>query len=281
MSQSRAHTTTEEPRRTRDRQSTVSAPARAPSHRLHRPHDGTLIRCACGEDDAPLGPEGLALLTRQMREALRRRDYPCVAAQQSFFREDYSVGIYDGFGQGACWRELRADLLSFLDDQRRTGSTLSTMWAVFPDAAERSEDRFEDDLWRELSFLSSVETRAEDWGDDERSDPTRQDFALRLGGHSLFVVGLHPQSSRKARRFPFTALVVNSFDQFAKLAAEGRYVPMVETNRARDRAFQGDVNPMALEHGEKWESIQFSGKSNRADWKCPFRFMTDAEKASR
>ena len=41
-------------------------------------------------------------------------------------------------------------------------------------------------------------------------------------------------------------------------------------NRKRDLAFQGSVNPMVEKYAEKWESVQFSGKNNPPEWKCPF-----------
>ena len=47
---------------------------------------------------------------------------------------------------------------------------------------------------------------------------------------------------------------------------------MIETIRRREIEFQGDVNPMVLQHNDIWESIQFSGKKNDDNWKCPFQF---------
>jgi uncharacterized protein len=101
---------------------------------------------------------------------------------------------------------------------------------------------------------------------------------LCLGGHAFFVVGVHPQSSRLARRFPFTGIVFNVFDQFEQLEREGRYARTSALSRKRDRALQGSANPMVVAHGDKWEGIQFSGKSNPETWKCPFRFVATADK---
>ena len=82
-------------------------------------------------------------------------------------------------------------------------------------------------------------------------------------------MGLHPRSSRLSRRFPYPAVVFNLYEQFEALGAA--YEPMVELIRRRDRRFQGSVNPTVERWADKWESIQFSGRENPPDWKCPFR----------
>jgi FPC/CPF motif-containing protein YcgG len=204
---------------------------------------------------------------------LNQKNYPCVAALQSFHKDDYQVGFYGELGEGSLWRDLRQDLLFFLSKQRQSNSTHLTFWAFFEERPEISEEGFEERMWKELSFLTSEETKDEDWG-QFTSDPEDKAFCLGLGGHRFFVVGLHPQSSRKARQFPVPALVFNVFDQFEALKEKGIYDSMVKTNRDRDVKFQGSVNPMALVHGDDWESIQFSGRANdQKKWKCPFSFM--------
>lgn len=206
-------------------------------------------------------------------DLLGQRHYPCVAALQSFHKSDYQVGFYGSLGTGGRWRDLRRDLLYFLSCQQASQSSLLTFWALFDESSPMDEDVFEQGLWRELSHLTSEETREQDWG-VFTSDPNDKSFCLGLGGHRFFVVGLHPEASRLARRFPVPALVFNVFDQFESLKAKGVYDSMVKTNRERDVKFQGEANPMALIHGDDWESIQFSGKSNDGrKWKCPFSFM--------
>ena len=227
----------------------------------------------------------------QIEAMLTQKNYPCVAALRSFFRQDYLVGFYDEFGTGNDWQALRADLLYFLERVKTTRSPYLTMWAIFPDTASTDEATFERAMWNELSHLTSLESRASDWGDagparseaegeslPEEMDPSSRSFSLRLGGEALFVVGLHPNASRRGRRFPFTAFVINAFSQFEKLEETGTYGRMVALNRARDEAFHGDANPMSVKHGDAWEAIQFSGRTNDDAWKCPFHFLAQANK---
>ncbi len=219
----------------------------------------------------------LPRITQEIGAVLGQKSYPCIAALRSFHRNDYVMGVYGGFGTGRDWSDLRTDLVWFLEEQRRSGSPYSTMWAIYPNAPVEDEDDFEDSMWSELSHLTSAEARDSDWR-GATSDPTSRDFSFRIEGSALFVVGLHPRASRIARRFPWTAMIFNAFDQFERIEAEGAYERMVATNRKRDHALQGDANPMCVAHGDAWETIQFSGRANSPDWQCPFRFMAESEK---
>lgn len=216
-----------------------------------------------------------------MKALVETRDYPCVAAVKSFALRDYVVGIYEGFGTGKHWRQLRSDLLHFISLFKASRSPYLTFWAVFDEASEAPEAGFDAALWRELSFLTAEEWKDADHDRRFSSDPLAENFGFSLGGEAFFVVGLHHRSSRLSRRFPVPALIFNLFSQFELLAKAGIYAPMVETNRRRDAKLQGSANPMAVQYGELWESIQFSGRENPPDWQCPFRFIRNADKPHR
>lgn len=244
------------------------------SDRLCRPQAGTLV--SIGDPEHEVSSEFLSHVDAQMRQ----RDYPCVAALRSFYRDEYLVGLYTSFGTTVSASDLRKDLVYFLSEVRRTDSEYLTMWAVFRDAEPTSEIEFENKMWSQLSSLTSIERRTEDWGPRATAaemDPTSPSFSFRIEGESMFVVGLHPNSSRRGRAFPFTALVFNAFSQFERIERQGGYERMVATNRARDTRFAGAPNPMCLAYGEKWEAIQFSGRANEPSWTCPFSWIHEQE----
>ena len=219
-------------------------------------------------------------INNEIRSLILQENYPCVAAIQSVVRNDYVIGTYGQFGTGSHWHKLHADLLKFLELQSSTQSRYMSFWAVFT-AQKQSPDNeidFEEKFWRELSLLSSEEERAVDWGKINSSDPNDPSFCLSLNGEKLFVVGLHPQSSRFARRFSRPAMVFNAFSQFETFEKEGTYAAMVKTIRQNDLKFQGSINPMVLAHGDAWESIQYSGRKNPDSWRCPFHFMKQKDK---
>lgn len=211
----------------------------------------------------------------EIKSLVMQPHYPCTAAIQAVVKGEIEIREYGGFGTGTSWRALREDLRAFLERQRRSGSRFLTFFAVFePQENPDDEEIFESKLWRELSCLAE---RA-DWPATEPQDPQDQAFCLHLDGEKIFVVGLHPRSSRQARVFSRPVLVFNAFSQFDLFKKDGTYDALVETTRRRDTKFQGSVNPMAKAFGEFWESIQFSGRNNDRKWKCPFAFLHGKDK---
>lgn len=213
----------------------------------------------------------------EIKLLLSQKNYPCVAALQSFHRNDYWLKTYSNFGKVYQRNKLRNNLLQYIEEQAKNGSNYFTFWAVFKDMDDLSEDEFEKLLWDELSSLSSVEDLNQDKDNRFSTNPEDKNFCFSIGGKAFFVVGLHPKSSRASRRFPWPTLIFNLFEQFDNLKSLNLYDPMVKLNRQRDIKFQGDVNPMAAKHDDTWETIQFSGKTNPPEWKCPFHFRSKTQ----
>jgi len=207
---------------------------------------------------------------KSMRDIISQKDYPCLPALQSFHQNDYLVGIYQGFETGLNSRELVQDLLYFRKKQKESGSPYASFWAVFPMAFVQNETDFENQLWKQLSYLSAVGNQNSQWDPQFSSDPENPRFCFSLHGEALFVVGVSPVSSRKGRRFPFPSFIFNYYDQFTDLAVAGKYDSIVSLNRQREMRFSGSLNPMVEKYGDHREAIQFSGKENAEDWKCPF-----------
>ncbi len=195
-----------------------------------------------------------------------RKDYPYVPAQQAFLKGEYLVGIYNDFGSGSSL--TLNDLLYFREKQKQSTSLFMSFFAVYLSPSPPDETVFEERMWQELSNLSDKDDAP--WDPTFSSDPDDKRFCFSLGGDAFFTVGMHPASSRKARRFSYPAIVFNLFDQFEELDRRGRYDRTVAVNRKRDVQFQGSLNPMVEKYADVWESIQFSGKENPPDWKCPF-----------
>ena len=108
-------------------------------------------------------------------------------------------------------------------------------------------------------------------------DPDDSHFSLSFGGEAFFIVGLHPNASRPARRFPHPTLVFNLHDQFERLRAEGKYEGMREKILVRDEALAGTRNPMLARHGEASEARQYSGRAVGDGWRCPFSYAGAGE----
>ena len=102
------------------------------------------------------------------------------------------------------------------------------------------------------------------------TDPDDPHFAVSFGGEAFFVVGLHPNASRPARRFDHAVMVFNLHDQFERLRAEGRYDGLRSVILKRDKVLAGSLNPMLAQHGEISAARQYSGRAVEDNWACPF-----------
>ena len=102
------------------------------------------------------------------------------------------------------------------------------------------------------------------------ADPESAQFSYSFGGRALFVVGLHPASSRMSRRFGWPALVFNPRSQFERLRAAGKFERLRDAVRDRDVALQGTPNPNLADFGEMSEARQYSGRATEPEWRCPF-----------
>ncbi len=111
------------------------------------------------------------------------------------------------------------------------------------------------------------------------TDPDNPHFSLSFGGEAFFVVGLHPNASRPARRFSSPVLVFNLHAQFERLRAEGRYEKLRASILERDTALAGSVNPMLARHGDSSEARQYSGRVVGAEWRCPLQGRPDGPSA--
>ena len=143
---------------------------------------------------------------------------------------------------------------------------------VFEQPLDLSEEDFERAIWDRLqSFADKDHWLGQPYDERVSPDPQNPHFSLSFGGEAFFIVGLHPNASRPARRFDYPTLVFNLHDQFERLREEGRYEKMRSTIIERDRKLAGSVNPMLARHGEVSEARQYSGREVSPDWRCPFQ----------
>jgi uncharacterized protein len=120
----------------------------------------------------------------------------------------------------------------------------------------------------QLQAIHDLDIQEHPWASDVSDDPGSADFAFSVASRAFFVVGLHPRSSRLARRAPRPTLVFNFHGQFEALRASGRYEKLEAAIRERDVALQGYINPVLARFGEASEAFQYSG---RAQGGCPFQ----------
>jgi FPC/CPF motif-containing protein YcgG len=206
---------------------------------------------------------------RSFLDRIARPSFPCAGAK--------SAAAQDGivFFEAADLRCPRDDagLLAQLQDfaaRAAPDALFVSFVALFPATPRLAEAQFEAALWSRLQALHALDARDFAWDPAVSSDPASPRFSMSLGGRAFYVIGLHPGASRRARRFPVTAMVFNLHSQFETLRGDGRYDKMRAAIIRRDVAYSGSRNPMLQVHGEASEARQYAGRAVGAGWRCPF-----------
>lgn len=177
----------------------------------------------------------------------------------------------------SAWDDLRIlpALTATVAKYRVDRAIFRTMVVLFEEPGALSETEFEAHLWARAQSLSDKDEWIGNRANPSVSaDPEDPHFSLSFAGEAFFVVGLHPNASRPARRFATPAMVFNLHDQFEVLREQQRYEKLRASILARDEALAGSINPMLARHGETSEARQYSGRAVGADWKCPYQRVT-------
>lgn len=204
------------------------------------------------------------------RELVMRQEFPCVGARAAFNSGAYAVAFYDELASERSTASLAQDLFEFTRSELRDTSEYATFVAVFRQPTIADEVQFERLLWQQLAMLNRIDAGQFDWDLMASSDPTDPQFSFSFAGQALYVIGMHPNSSREARRFGWPAMVFNPHEQFERLRADGKWKRMQQTIRERDVQLQGSINPMLSDFGEATEARQYSGRAVEENWRAPF-----------
>jgi FPC/CPF motif-containing protein YcgG len=199
--------------------------------------------------------------------------YPCLAARGFVRRDQYRLAVCGPLGSAEATAALAPTLASFAGDAKRAADSdpLTALVAVFIGGASSGEVAFERRLWAQLQHLHDRDDPASAWDAAVSDDPDDPHFSFSFAGTALFVIGLHPESSRAARRFAWPALVFNPHAQFERLRRDGQFDRLRDRIRDRDVALQGTINPNLSDFGERSEARQYSGRDTSATaWTCPF-----------
>lgn len=204
-------------------------------------------------------------------------DFPCVGAKAAAARG--TLEVIAARAIDSAWDDVRIHdrLLGWANTYRADPALFRSLAVVFDGPGDLDEDLFERALWARVQSLSDKDVwRGQAYDARVSPDPVDRHFSLSFGGEAFFVVGLHPNASRPARRFARPAMVFNLHDQFEQLRAAGKYEGMREKIMTRDEAIAGSRNPMLARHGEASEARQYSGRIVDDSWRCPFHYAGDA-----
>ena len=196
------------------------------------------------------------------------KDHPCIMAQTVFSMDKVDFHEYDNFGSRETAKEILVDLKKYIAAYNFESNDFLTFLVGFKGKQDYTEEEFEETLWQQLQYLHEEDDA--EWDKEVSRDPESKNFSFSLGGRAFYIVGLHPNSSRKARQAPYPAIAFNLHWQFEKLREMNTYHTVRDKIRERDIELQGEINPMLEDFGERSEARQYSGRKVGEDWKCPF-----------
>lgn len=207
-------------------------------------------------------------IEKEFEEFIIDQNHPCIMANTVFSMKDYELQTYNSLGTKSTAQQLLLALTEYISNYDFTDNKFKTFLAVFPEVEIVSEIEFENLLWRQLQFLHDVDCK--EWDHRVSNDPENNNFSMSISGRGFYIIGMHPKSSRMARRVPYPTLVFNLHWQFEKLREMGAYHKVRDKIRERDVELQGSINPVLEDFGESSEARQYSGRNVDDTWKCPF-----------
>ncbi len=219
--------------------------------------------------ESPLQPSSII---DDFRSFIRDPAFPCVGAKSALARDQMRILVARDIASAWDDLDIIAAIHRLAEEYRADPVLFQSLAILFPASAAMAEAVFERHLWNRVQSLSDKDDWLGNCTDPRVSDdPDDPHFSLSFGGEAFFVVGLHPGSSRPARRYAVPVLVFNLHDQFEQLRAQNRYEKLRGSILERDVLLAGSVNPMLARHGTVSEARQYSGRAVGADWQCPFQ----------
>jgi FPC/CPF motif-containing protein YcgG len=209
-------------------------------------------------------------IASQLKTFILDNNHPCIIARSTIRNGSCRFGVYPELGSKSATAGLSRDLIRFLDESKNLSDSYASFMAVFQTPLSMSEPVFEEKLWNQLELLQKAATPYYAWDNTTSSNPSDSKFGFSFGGKAFYIVGMHRNSSRLARRFAYPMLVFNLHEQFEAMRTAGKYEKVKSVIRRNDIELQGTVNPMLRDFGDASEARQYSGRAVPDNWKCPY-----------
>ena len=196
--------------------------------------------------------------------------FPCVMAKAAFSKGRVVNYALEGNSPEALALRSHEYLIEFVKNFQTNTTVLSSISFSFPGFESGSFGEFENFFWDFLKALDGEDKKTFQPDPRVKSDPNSPDFSFSVAGEAFFIIMLHPQSPRFARQFQQPTVVFNAHSQFEDLRRNGIFTKIRDLIRKRDKALQGNINPMLNDHGTRSEVFQYTGREYSAESRCPF-----------
>lgn len=210
-------------------------------------------------------------IKKQFLQFIDKPDFPCIGAKAVAKKKCIDLLIANNLNDSADDANTLSMLYRFIQHWKLDNGYLQTVCVVYKEPLIESEEQFEQLMWSRLQKLHEMDGEMYPWDASVSSNVSDPTFSYSIGGHGFFIVGLHPESSRKARQFQYPALVFNLHAQFELIKNNGIFEKMRNKIREDDLRYSGSVNPMMEDFGENTEAVQYSGRHVSSSFRCPFQ----------
>lgn len=211
------------------------------------------------------------MIIRGYLDHIAARSFPCVAAQAAVRRGQVVCMVAQDMASEDSDEDILKFLYGFVDRYRNNSRPFNSAAVIFRKPVVRDEWAFDRLLWKRLSALTTLDRQKYPHDARVDDDPSSSKFSFSIGEEALFIVGLHPASSRRSRTYSYPVLAFNPHQEFERLRNSNRYEQMKNIVRKRDKLYSGSVNPMLREFGEESEVRQYSGIQYDSQWRCPLK----------
>ena len=218
-----------------------------------------------------------SVLKEQFQQYINSVNFPCLSAKISVLRKSFSFALYDMLAGEDTTQLLWHRLIDFINCQSSLWASdhmFTTYVACFRAPTDMSETVFERLLWKQLQQLHQIDVQnGMKWNDNYSDDPIHPDFGFSVGGRAFFIVGLHPNSSRRAQQFVTPTITFNSLDQFQNFRRLALFNTIQHVIRNNDLIYNQSINPNLTSEDNKSAAFEYSGKLIQSNWIPPFKSL--------
>ncbi len=205
------------------------------------------------------------------KEFVREKSFPCIGAKAAVSMNEAFVFTAGSIKEDDYDKDILQYLYSFIDKYRENGNHFFSALIFFTDTDIMNEAEYEKYMWQRLQSISDLDAINFSYDSRVSSHTESPEFSFSLKQESFFIIGMHPGSSRPARRFQYPAFAFNPHQQFERMRETGKYEIMKKAVRKKDILLAGSINPMLRDHGATSEVWQYSGKNYATLGECPFK----------
>ena len=218
-----------------------------------------------------------SLMKEEFRQHVMSAYFPCLNAKIAFQRNTFSFGFYEILASQNTTKLLWHDLIDFINRQSlfwTKNQIFTTYVACFRTPNDIDEVVFEKLLWKQLELLHHEDVQhGIKWNPNFSDNPTDHNFGFSIGERAFFIVGLHPNSSRRGRRFLTPTIAFNSLDQFTNLRQLKILDQIKQVIRNNDLSLNKSINPNLIINHNKSDAFEYSGKPIHESWIPNFKSL--------